>query len=93
MDDRLLDPRCLPFFVPCPNHVYSSSLFLSILDFHFSLAEVYETEYLATQSKESKENPAHAEIQKKMDALFLQLDALANFHFTPKPAAADVTVR
>jgi len=57
-----------------------------------SLAEVYETEYLATQSKESKENPAHAEIQKKMDSLFLQLDALANFHFTPKPAAADVTI-
>merc|ERR1719289_572865 len=27
-----------------------------------------------------------------MDSLFLQLDAMANFHFTPKPAAADVTI-
>ena len=57
-----------------------------------SLAEVYESEFMASQSKEEKENPAHVEIRKKMDALFVQLDALANFHFTPKPAAADVTV-
>ena len=57
-----------------------------------SLAEVYESEFVATQTKEEKSNPAHAEIQKKMDSLFRQLDALANFHFVPRPAAADVTV-
>jgi len=57
-----------------------------------SLAEVYETEFLKIQTKEEKDNPAHKEIQQKMDALFRQLDALANFHFTPKPAAADITV-
>jgi len=53
---------------------------------------VYESEFIATQSKEEKSNPAHDEIQRKMDSLFRQLDALANFHFTPKPAAADVQI-
>ncbi|XP_030621485.1 U3 small nucleolar ribonucleoprotein MPP10 [Chanos chanos] len=59
-----------------------------------SLAEVYEQEYLKqTQQKtEEEENPAHVEIQKLMDSLFLKLDALSNFHFTPKPPVAEVKV-
>ncbi|KAG9341884.1 hypothetical protein JZ751_018201 [Albula glossodonta] len=59
-----------------------------------SLAEVYEQEYLKqTQQKtEEEENPAHVEIQKLMDSLFLKLDALSNFHFTPKPPVPEVKV-
>ncbi|XP_054627487.1 U3 small nucleolar ribonucleoprotein protein MPP10 [Dunckerocampus dactyliophorus] len=59
-----------------------------------SLAEIYEQEYLKqTQQKtEEEENPAHVEIQKLMDTLFLKLDALSNFHFTPKPSAPEVKV-
>ncbi|KAI4900185.1 hypothetical protein NFI96_017670 [Prochilodus magdalenae] len=59
-----------------------------------SLAEVYEQEYLKqTQEKtEEEENPAHVEIQKLMDTLFLKLDALSNFHFTPKPHVPEVKV-
>uniref|UniRef100_A0A8C9VR23 U3 small nucleolar ribonucleoprotein protein MPP10 n=1 Tax=Scleropages formosus TaxID=113540 RepID=A0A8C9VR23_SCLFO len=59
-----------------------------------SLAEVYEQEYLkqTQQKKEEEENPAHVEIQKLMDSLFLKLDALSNFHFTPKPPVPEVKV-
>ncbi|XP_077449157.1 U3 small nucleolar ribonucleoprotein MPP10 [Stigmatopora argus] len=59
-----------------------------------SLAEIYEQEYIkqAEQKTEEEENPAHVEIQKLMDALFLKLDALSNFHFTPKPAVPEVKV-
>ncbi|KAM4630110.1 LOW QUALITY PROTEIN: U3 small nucleolar ribonucleoprotein MPP10 [Polymixia lowei] len=59
-----------------------------------SLAQIYEQEYLKqTQQKtEEEENPAHVEIQKLMDTLFLKLDALSNFHFTPKPPIPEVKV-
>ncbi|XP_062271744.1 U3 small nucleolar ribonucleoprotein protein MPP10 [Scomber scombrus] len=58
-----------------------------------SLAEIYEQEYLKqNQQKEEKENPSHVEIQKLMDTLFLKLDALSNFHFTPKPPVPEVKV-
>uniref|UniRef100_A0A672ZTI0 U3 small nucleolar ribonucleoprotein protein MPP10 n=1 Tax=Sphaeramia orbicularis TaxID=375764 RepID=A0A672ZTI0_9TELE len=59
-----------------------------------SLAEIYEQEYIKqTQQKtEEEENPAHVEIQKLMDTLFLKLDALSNFHFTPKPPVPEVKV-
>ncbi|XP_048040297.1 U3 small nucleolar ribonucleoprotein protein MPP10 [Megalobrama amblycephala] len=59
-----------------------------------SLAEVYEQEYIkqTQEKKEEEENPAHIEIQKLMDTLFLKLDALSNFHFTPKPHVPEVKV-
>ncbi|CAH2273731.1 U3 small nucleolar ribonucleo MPP10 [Pelobates cultripes] len=59
-----------------------------------SLAEIYEQEYLKLNQKktEEEENPKHVEIQKIMDSLFLKLDSLSNFHFTPKPAIPEIKV-
>uniref|UniRef100_A0A669EB39 U3 small nucleolar ribonucleoprotein protein MPP10 n=1 Tax=Oreochromis niloticus TaxID=8128 RepID=A0A669EB39_ORENI len=59
-----------------------------------SLAEIYEQEYLKQNQQKTveEENPAHVEIQKLMDTLFLKLDALSNFHFTPKPPVPEVKV-
>ncbi|XP_066491897.1 U3 small nucleolar ribonucleoprotein protein MPP10 [Tiliqua scincoides] len=59
-----------------------------------SLAEIYEQEYLKLNQKktEEEEKPEHVEIQKMMDSLFLQLDALSNFHFIPKPPVPEVKI-
>ncbi|XP_016010369.2 U3 small nucleolar ribonucleoprotein protein MPP10 [Rousettus aegyptiacus] len=59
-----------------------------------SLAEIYEQEYikLSQQKTAEEENPEHVEIQKMMDSLFLKLDALSNFHFTPRPPVPDIKV-
>ncbi|XP_019608794.2 U3 small nucleolar ribonucleoprotein MPP10 [Rhinolophus sinicus] len=59
-----------------------------------SLAEIYEQEYmkLSQQKTAEEENPEHVEIQKMMDSLFLKLDALSNFHFTPKPPVPEMKV-
>ncbi|XP_060116156.1 U3 small nucleolar ribonucleoprotein protein MPP10 [Heteronotia binoei] len=59
-----------------------------------SLAEIYEQEFLKLNQKktEEEEKPEHIEIQKMMDALFLKLDALSNFHFTPKPPVPEVKI-
>ncbi|KAG8440399.1 hypothetical protein GDO86_006232 [Hymenochirus boettgeri] len=59
-----------------------------------SLAEIYEQEYikLNEKKKEEEENPKHVEIKKIMDSLFLKLDALSNFHFTPKPPVPEIRV-
>ncbi|MGH0140002.1 UNVERIFIED_CONTAM: hypothetical protein FKN15_021682 [Acipenser sinensis] len=73
---------------------YKKRLTLAHEKSKLSLAEVYEQEYLKqTQQKaEEEENPAHLEIQKMMDSLFLKLDALSNFQFVPKPPAPEVKI-
>ncbi|XP_012558082.1 U3 small nucleolar ribonucleoprotein protein MPP10 isoform X1 [Hydra vulgaris] len=59
-----------------------------------SLAEVYEKEYLkqAEENEEEKENEEHVAIKNMMDKLFSQLDALSNFHFTPKPPIPEIKI-
>ncbi|NWV24150.1 MPP10 protein, partial [Origma solitaria] len=59
-----------------------------------SLAEIYEQEYmkLHQQKTEEEENPEHKEIKEMMDSLFQKLDALCNFHFTPKPPVPEVKI-
>ncbi|XP_064013531.1 U3 small nucleolar ribonucleoprotein protein MPP10 isoform X2 [Pogoniulus pusillus] len=59
-----------------------------------SLAEIYEQEYikLHQQKAEEEENPEHKEIQEMMDSLFVKLDALCNFHFTPKPPVPEIKI-
>ncbi|XP_059801820.1 U3 small nucleolar ribonucleoprotein protein MPP10 [Hypanus sabinus] len=59
-----------------------------------SLAEVYEQEYQkqTQQRTEVEENQQYTEIQKAMDSLFLKLDALCNFQFTPKPPVPELKI-
>lgn len=60
-----------------------------IIDSHVSLFTVFRQD----NPEEEKEDPAHQEIQKMMDSLFLKLDALSNYHFTPKPVSKQDSYR
>ncbi|KAI8900568.1 U3 small nucleolar ribonucleoprotein complex, subunit Mpp10 [Globomyces pollinis-pini] len=64
-----------------------------------SLAEVYEDEYKKQTSKDEVKTDRqlevekqHAEISELYNNLTYQLDALSNWHFTPKPASLEVEV-
>ncbi|XP_057301568.1 U3 small nucleolar ribonucleoprotein protein MPP10-like [Hydractinia symbiolongicarpus] len=60
-----------------------------------SLAEVYEKEYLKqaeNEKEEEKESEEHVLIKQLMDKLFVQLDALSNFQFTPKPPRPELKI-
>ncbi|XP_066925619.1 U3 small nucleolar ribonucleoprotein protein MPP10-like [Clytia hemisphaerica] len=75
-------------------HEYKRAPELNMEKSKLSLAQVYEKEYLKQMEddKEEKENEDHVEIQKLMDKLFVKLDALSNFYFTPKPAKPDIKI-
>lgn len=65
-----------------------------------SLAQIYEKEYLEMNEKldadlgdkEEEEPQLHKDVKKMMHALMMKLDALSNFHFTPKPAQVELKV-
>nr|XP_002738217.2 PREDICTED: U3 small nucleolar ribonucleoprotein protein MPP10-like [Saccoglossus kowalevskii] len=58
-----------------------------------SLGEIYEQEYLKqNQQTAEEENKEHADINKMMNCLFLKLDALSNFQYTPKPAIPEIKI-
>lgn len=60
-----------------------------------SLAQIYEKEYMATQTsgvtddRDAKLQKEHEEIEKQWESICYRLDALCNAHFTPKQVRND----
>ncbi|CAG8517437.1 9500_t:CDS:10 [Acaulospora morrowiae] len=89
--ERKRDPNFRPFL---PSKLVEVSTEKS----NKSLAEIYEEDYFKQTSKDlpnekddalSKE---HQEIEKGFKELCYKLDALSNFHYTPKPPKPEITV-
>ncbi|XP_062545678.1 U3 small nucleolar ribonucleoprotein protein MPP10 [Armigeres subalbatus] len=65
-----------------------------------SLAQIYEKDYLKqlkeanpdAQDTEEEEPKDHIQIRGQMKTLLAQLDALSNFHYTPRPAVPDLKI-
>ncbi|ESO92353.1 hypothetical protein LOTGIDRAFT_120798, partial [Lottia gigantea] len=64
-----------------------------------SLAQIYEDEYIKQQKKdkvreedEEERNPEREVIKEMMQSLFIKLDALSNFHYTPKHIQPELRV-
>nr|CAD7597722.1 unnamed protein product [Timema genevievae] len=79
---------------------YKKKLTLNQEKSKLSLAQVYEQEYLKqkeaqkpnAEEKPEEEPESHKEIRNMMTALFNKLDALSNFHYTPRAVAPDVQI-
>jgi len=64
-----------------------------------SLSEIYEEQYVkqttatTTPTVQEELTPEQKEVQRMFRTLCFKLDALSNFHFTPKPPVEEVEVR
>ncbi len=88
------------------NYEYKKQVTLDNEKSKQSLSQVYEQEFLnktaeaevvktggdAADAPEQK-NPKHDEIRKGLESLFIKLDSLSNFHYTPKAVGLAVTFR
>ncbi|KHJ48422.1 hypothetical protein D918_01693 [Trichuris suis] len=74
--------------------VYKSELVLDQQKSKLSLSQIYEQEYLKKTEKLEVERqcPAHEEIRQLLKDLFFKLDALTNFHYTPRPPVPEFAV-
>lgn len=65
-----------------------------------SLTQIYEDAFMKQkdslnqndQEREEEEPQAHKEIRELMHSLFRKLDALSNYHFTPKPVIISIAI-
>lgn len=77
---------------------YRKKLILSQEKNKDSLVKIYENEFIQKANSQSKEDAVkdvpklQQEIKNSMKALFSKLDALSNFHYTPKQAQAEVKI-
>ncbi|XP_065335501.1 U3 small nucleolar ribonucleoprotein protein MPP10 isoform X2 [Cloeon dipterum] len=81
---------------------YKKRLALDQSKSKMSLAEIYEQDYLKQKKEanadpnaseeEEKDSPEKVEIKTMLHSLFLKLDALSNYHYTPRPTAPEIKV-
>ncbi|PKC15932.1 Mpp10 protein [Rhizophagus irregularis] len=89
--ERKRDPNFRPFLP-------SKLVEISIEKSKKSLAEIYEEDYIkqttksATNEKDEILKKEHKEIENMFKDLCHKLDALSNFHFTPKPPKPEISI-
>lgn len=90
-----VERKIKPVHVP---HELKKELVLNQEKSKYSLAEIYEQEFLKRQptaeptEDNNKLTPEKENILKMMKSVFHKLDTLSNFHYTPKPVSADLEI-